>query len=64
MPRLPRVTARAVLRALVRAGWYEDRRRGSHLILKHLDKPSARVTLPMYPMEIVLPKTLLSMLVK
>ena len=49
-------------RALRRAGWYEDRRKGSHVILKHPDKPEARVTLPMHPGETILPKTLYSIL--
>ena len=33
MPPLPSLTARQVVRALKRAGFTEDRQRGSHLIL-------------------------------
>lgn len=35
MGRLPSLTARQVIRALKRAGFAEDRQRGSHLILIH-----------------------------
>ena len=62
MPKLPRVTARQALQALQRAGWYQQRQRGSHLVLKHPDKPAARVTLPMHAGETLYPKTLLSIL--
>ncbi|MDO8616425.1 MAG: type II toxin-antitoxin system HicA family toxin [Dehalococcoidia bacterium] len=57
MPELPRVTAAEVRRALLRAGWYEHRGRGGHLILKHREGPG-RVTLAMHPGRILLPKTL------
>ena len=35
MPKLPSLTARKVIRALNRAGFVEDRQKGSHLILYH-----------------------------
>ena len=35
MPKLPSLTARKVIRALKRAGFVEDRQKGSHLILIH-----------------------------
>jgi len=62
MPRLPRTTGRRIRRALERAGWYVERQRGSHLILRHPDKPEARVTLSVHSREIILPKTLASIL--
>ncbi len=62
MPRLPRVTARRLIRALKRVGWYEHRQRGSHLVLKHPDKPEARVVVSMHSREIILPKTLAAIL--
>ena len=37
--RLPQVTAVDVVRALKRAGWYEVRQAGSHLRLRHDDRP-------------------------
>jgi len=35
MPRLPAITAKQAVRALKRAGFFEDRQRGSDLILIH-----------------------------
>jgi predicted RNA binding protein YcfA (HicA-like mRNA interferase family) len=37
--RLPRVRAIDVLRALKRAGWYEIRQSGSHVRLRHDERP-------------------------
>ena len=62
MARLPRVTARQALRALRRAGWYRHRQRGSHVVLKHPDKPGARVVVPVHAGETLYPKTLLGIL--
>jgi predicted RNA binding protein YcfA (HicA-like mRNA interferase family) len=58
MPRLPRVTARKALQVMKRAGWREERQRGSHLHLVHPEKPERRVTISIHAREIVLPKTL------
>jgi predicted RNA binding protein YcfA (HicA-like mRNA interferase family) len=38
-PKLPRVTAAELVRALKQAGWYEVRQKGSHLRLRHDDRP-------------------------
>lgn len=43
--RLPRVLADALLRALGRDGWFISRQSGSHVILRHPDKPG-RVVVP------------------
>src|SRR5437879_6710195 len=61
MPRLPRITSEATLRALRAAGWHEGRRRGSHVILHHASRPG-RVTVPVHAGVILKPKTLLSIL--
>jgi len=45
--RLPQVTAEQVRRALLRAGWYEVRRAGSHVQLRRDDRPED-VTLAMH----------------
>ena len=34
-PRLPRVTSAEVLRVLHRAGWFDSRQSGAHVILHH-----------------------------
>lgn len=47
MPRLPSLTARKVLRALHRAGFIEDRQRGSHLVLIH-PVTKARTIVPVH----------------
>jgi len=47
MARLPSLTAREVLRALKRAGFVEDRQRGSHLILVN-PETRARTVVPIH----------------
>jgi len=47
MAKLPSLTAREVLRALKRAGFVEDRQRGSHLILVH-PETRARTVVPIH----------------
>ena len=61
MPRRPRVTARALLRALRRDGWYEHAQVGSHVQLKHPTKPG-RVTIPVHAGETLQPWLLASIL--
>jgi predicted RNA binding protein YcfA (HicA-like mRNA interferase family) len=48
MAKLPSVTARKVIRALKRAGFIEDRQKGSHLILIH-PETKARTVVPVHP---------------
>ncbi|MEX2158814.1 MAG: type II toxin-antitoxin system HicA family toxin [Dehalococcoidia bacterium] len=60
-PKLPRISAERIARALRRAGWFEHHRRGSHLYLRHPDRPG-QVTVPMHRRRDVLPKTLASIL--
>ena len=47
MPKLPAVTARRVIRALKRAGFIEDRQRGSHLVMFHPES-HARTVIPVH----------------
>jgi predicted RNA binding protein YcfA (HicA-like mRNA interferase family) len=47
MPKLPSLTARKVVRALKRAGFVEDRQRGSHLVLIH-SQTKARTEVPVH----------------
>lgn len=56
-PRLPRITAVELLRALKRDGWQESHQEGSHIQLKHPTKPG-RVTVPCHRGDILNPKTL------
>ncbi len=45
MPKLPQLTGTEVVRRLKKLGFYEARKKGSHVILKN-DKPSRMVTVP------------------
>jgi len=47
MAKLPSLTARKVIRALKRAGFVEDRQKGSHLILIHPEK-KVRTVVPVH----------------
>jgi predicted RNA binding protein YcfA (HicA-like mRNA interferase family) len=60
--KLPRVDGAKLIRILRRAGWYVDYQHGSHVYLRHPDRPSMRVTVPIHTGEIIKPKTLQSIL--
>lgn len=60
-PKMPRVTGTEVLRALEWIGWRELRRRGSHVILAHPDKPG-RPVVPLHAGQILPLGTLRSIL--
>jgi predicted RNA binding protein YcfA (HicA-like mRNA interferase family) len=47
MPKLPSLTARKVIQALKRAGFVEDRQKGSHLMLIHPES-NARTVVPVH----------------
>jgi len=47
MAKLPSVNARKLIRALKRAGFVEDRQKGSHLILIH-PQTKARTVVPVH----------------
>lgn len=61
MPKLPRVTARQVVRALKRLGFQKVRQKGSHLTL-HNPETGAVCTVPIHSGETLAPKTLHSIL--
>ena len=48
MPKIPSLTARKIVRALKKAGFIEDRQKGSHLILIH-PETKARTVIPIHP---------------
>ncbi len=56
-PKLPRITAAELRRALRRDGWEIVRQSGSHAILKHAKK-SGRVTIPVHATATIKVKTL------
>jgi predicted RNA binding protein YcfA (HicA-like mRNA interferase family) len=61
MPKLPRVTAKLVLRVLERDGWTVVRTAGSHQHLKHPTKLGL-VTVPVHSGETLYPALLRSIL--
>jgi predicted RNA binding protein YcfA (HicA-like mRNA interferase family) len=48
MSRLPRLTARAVIAALQRAGFLIERIRGSHHFLRHKEDPTRRTVVALH----------------
>ncbi len=57
-PRLPSLTARAVERALIKAGFRAIRQSGSHRIYQHALDPGRRVVLPIHAARDLKPGTL------
>jgi len=57
LPRLPRITAQDLLRALRKDGWRTSRQEGSHITLKHPTKPGY-VTVAYHSGTVLNPKTL------
>ena len=45
MPRLPRISAKAVIKKLELAGYYQVRQKGSHVWLEHTTRPPTSVPL-------------------
>ncbi len=43
---LPRISGRKVVRALRKLGYEEDRRKGSHIILRQISYPHRRIVVP------------------
>ncbi len=60
-PKLPRLTAKELVKALKDLGFYEHHQKGSHLILKHPSK-NCRVSVPMHSGKILKLKTIRSIL--
>lgn len=63
MAKLPRVTAKRVLKALQRSGFYIHHQAGSHVNLRHEGKPHLHVVIPFHGGDLA-PKTIKSILVQ
>lgn len=63
MPKLPRVTSRKLIRALLRAGFYVHHQTGSHVNLRHNAKLHLRIVVPQHAGDLA-PKTIKSILVQ
>jgi len=61
VPKLPRIPSALVIRALKRAHFYKYHQSGSHIQLRHLDKPNLRITMPFHRKDLR-PKTLKSII--
>jgi predicted RNA binding protein YcfA (HicA-like mRNA interferase family) len=61
MPKLPSLTARKVVGALKRAGFVEDRQRGSHLVLVR-PKTQTRTVVPMHAGKTIKPRLLFAII--
>ena len=61
--KLPQVKGNRLVKALQKKGWYIDRSRGSHAIMRNDDKPGARIVVPIHTSS-VKPGTLSSILKK
>ena len=46
MTKLPVVSGRQLMRALIEIGYELDHQRGSHMILRHCQPPHRRLTIP------------------
>lgn len=46
MSGLPQVSGRAVVKALQKIGYIQDRERGSHIIVRQTVEPHRRITVP------------------
>ena len=48
MAKLPQIKGRRLVKALKKVGWYIDRSRGSHVILRHENRPFVKVVIPVH----------------
>ena len=61
MPRLPRLTSKKLLAALLRGGFYVHHQTGSHVNLRHPSRQHLHVVIPYHGKNLA-PKTLKSIL--
>jgi predicted RNA binding protein YcfA (HicA-like mRNA interferase family) len=48
MPKLPQIKGDRLVNALCKQGWYVDRTHGSHVIMRHENRPWAKVVIPVH----------------
>lgn len=48
MPKLPQIKGDRLVNALRKEGWYVDRTRGGHVIMRHENKPGAKIIIPVH----------------
>lgn len=52
MSKLPQVKGDRLVGALRKAGWYIDRTRGSHVILRHESKSDTKIIIPVHGKQV------------
>ena len=60
MAKIPRISGEDAVKAFCQAGFYVDRIRGSHHVLRHPEKPDVRLTIPVHAGKAVGPGLLQS----
>lgn len=48
MPKLPQAKGDRMVTALRKKGWYVDRTSGSHVIMRHEERPGAKLVIPVH----------------
>jgi len=48
MPKLPQIKGNRLVNALRKEGWYVDRTRGGHAIMRHENKPGTKIVIPFH----------------
>ena len=48
MPKTPQIKGDRLVNALRRKGWYVDRTRGSHVIMRHESNPETKIVVPIH----------------
>ena len=61
MPKLPRITSRKLLQALIRAGFFVHHQTGSHVNLRHHKKTHLHLVVPRHS-GVLAPKTIKSII--
>lgn len=63
MPKLPRLTSKKVLAALLKVGFYVHHQTGSHINIRHNTKKHLHLVIPSHGKDLA-PKTLKSIIVQ
>jgi len=61
MPKLPRITSRKLLQALIRGGFFVHHQTGSHVNLRHHTKTHLHIVVPRHSGDLA-PKTIKSII--
>ncbi len=49
MPKLPVISGKALVKAFLKVGYAIDHQTGSHIILRQIEEPHRRLTIPNHP---------------